>query len=124
MTKRILVVDDEPSVRDAFELALDELDYEVITACDGVEGVEQAKANAPNLVFLDLRMPRMNGIEALRQIKTLYPDVPVYIVTAFQREFIADLRQLALDGYKFDLAQKPLTAAQICEIVASFLGEE
>lgn len=124
MAKRILVVDDEPSVRDAFELALDGLDYEVITACDGVEGVEQVKANVPDLIFLDLKMPRMNGIEALRQIKTHSPDVPVYIVTAFQKEFMAELSQVAQEGYKFDIAQKPLTGAQIREIVASFLREE
>jgi len=118
---KIVVVDDEPSVRDAFELALDGLEYEVLTACNGEEGVELVKKVNPDLVFLDLKMPKMNGVAALRQIKKYSPSIPVYIVSAFQKEFFSELEQVVKDGYSFNIAQKPLSGEQIREIVSCFV---
>jgi DNA-binding NtrC family response regulator len=121
MAKKIVVIDDEPSVRDAFELALDDLEYEVFTACDGIEGVEIVNKYNPDLVFLDLKMPKMNGVEALKEIKKLSPSVPVYIISAFQKEFFSELQEVVEEGYQFNLAQKPLSGIQIREIVSSIL---
>ncbi|RKZ37534.1 MAG: response regulator [Gammaproteobacteria bacterium] len=121
MSKRILVIDDEEGCRDAFVLALEDADYDIDTAENGLVGVEKAKAKPPDLIFLDLRMPKMDGIQALRELRGFMTDVPIYIVTAFYPQFTDQLKQAQDDGYIFELMQKPLGAEQIVEIVAGVL---
>ena len=113
MTRRILVIDDEQAVRDSFEFALTRIGYEVETAADGEAGVRCATARKPDLVFLDLRMPGINGVETLRRLTACCAAVPVCIVTAFRRDFVAQLDQAAHEGLPFSIADKPLTVEQI-----------
>lgn len=116
MGKRILVIDDEEAVRDTFVLALSEVGYDIETAVDGLDGVARAEANPPELIFLDLRMPRMDGVETLRRLQRpggCCADVPVCIVTAFQREFLQPLRKAADEGLRFRILDKPLTIEQV-----------
>lgn len=125
MQRHILVIDDEQSVRDAFALALESEGYEVDTAADGEEGLRKFSVNPPDLVFLDLRMPGMGGIETLRQLKGLSPNTPVYIVTAFYQAYLEPLQALQEEGVTFQLAKKPLGAHDIREITRSvFEGPE
>jgi DNA-binding NtrC family response regulator len=121
MAKRVLVIDDEMVVREAFEFALDDYDCEVVTASGGEEGIALAQNTPVSLVFLDLNMPHMNGIETLRRLQRVIPDVPVYIVTAFLKEFLPQLKQAADEGLVYELAQKPLNSQQIKEIVTAYL---
>ena len=119
MPKHVLVIDDEKAIRDAFTGALAEIGYAVETAASGDEGLAMAKARPPDLVFLDLRMPGMNGVEVLGHLQEPggpCAEVPVYIVTAFRREFIESLRKASDDGLRFDIADKPLTIEQIQQI--------
>lgn len=125
MQRHILVIDDEQSVRDAFALALESEGYEVDTAADGEEGLRKFSVNPPDLVFLDLRMPGMGGIETLRRLKGLSPNTPVYIVTAFYQAYLEPLQALQEEGVTFQLAKKPLGAHDIREITRSvFEGPE
>lgn len=124
MPKRILAIDDEEAVRDAFVLALSEAGYEVETATNGAEGVEKARRHAPALVFIDLRMPGMDGIATLRALHRCCPEVPVYIVTAFQPDYLDQLAQAAREGLRFGIASKPLTADQIRAIATSVFCEQ
>jgi two-component system KDP operon response regulator KdpE len=78
---RILVVDDEVRILNFLSTKLKASGYEVLTAPDGVRGLEQAQAQEPDLVVLDLLMPRMDGLEMLKQLRTFSP-VPVIILTA------------------------------------------
>ena len=121
MTKRVLVIDDERAVRDAFELALED-DFEIDTAEDGEVGLERVRLERPDLVFLDLKMPNLDGVGTLRGIKQIDETIPVYIVTAFQREFMEPLNQAVADGLMFELAAKPLSAEQILAIAKAKLG--
>jgi len=84
MEKKILVVDDDPTIRTAFEERFRLEGYEVITATDGKSGVEKAKEEIPDLVVLDIVMPEMDGIEACRLLKSdsRYRHIPVIIITA------------------------------------------
>jgi CheY-like chemotaxis protein len=124
MTKRILIIDDEPSVRDAFELALTAVGYRVECAVDGVAGVEAASRRCPDLVFLDLKMPGIDGVETLLRLAQQHqPLPPVYIVTAFAREFVARLQTARTEKLTFQLAAKPLTAEQIRRIALIAIGE-
>jgi len=123
MVKSILVIDDERAVRDAFELALMDDGYEVRLAEDGKSGLAAIGEKCPDLVFLDLKMPGMDGVETMRQIKEMEPDAPIYIVTAFQKEFMEPLNKATEDGLEFQIASKPLSGEQIRQIAKAFLGE-
>ena len=70
MTIKILTVDDEPDVRRLIEIKLKKAGFEVITAADGEEGVEKAKAENPDLILMDVMMPKMDGYTAVEKIKT------------------------------------------------------
>jgi CheY-like chemotaxis protein len=122
-TSRILVIDDEEGVRDAFVLALDdEPDIEVIAAENGASGIEQARAQRPDLIFLDLNMPGMTGVEVMRTLLADDPSLAIYIVTAFHQEFMQELKAARGEGLRFELARKPLGADQIRDVVHSILG--
>jgi len=78
---RILVVDDEERILNFLSTKLKASGYEVLTAPNGVKGLEQVQAQEPDLVVLDLLMPKMDGLEMLKQLRTFSP-VPVIILTA------------------------------------------
>lgn len=78
---RILVVDDEERILNFLNSKLKASGYEVLTANNGVMGLEQAQAQEPNLIVLDLLMPKMDGLEMLKELRTFSP-VPVIILTA------------------------------------------
>ncbi len=83
---RILIVEDEPNMvaglRDNFEFE----GYDVITAPDGVAGLERALTEDPDLVILDVMMPRMSGLDVCRQLKAKRPSVPIIMLTARGQE--------------------------------------
>lgn len=119
---KVLTIDDESSIRDSFKLALeDDENIQVFEAENGLEGIKQCKAENPDLIFLDLKMPVMNGTKALQEIRQFAPDIPVYIVTAFAKDFFEELQQLRDQGVHFDVAAKPLSLMQIEQITASAL---
>jgi len=80
----ILVVDDNPDVRLALTTLLEDEGYEVAEADDGDVGLEAARERKPDLILLDLMMPRMNGFETLRELKRDegLSDIPVVVLTA------------------------------------------
>src|SRR6266545_3124006 len=83
---RILIVEDEPAMvaglRDNFEYE----GYEVISAGDGAEGLERALAEEPDLIVLDVMMPRMSGLDVCKQLKTKKPSLPIIMLTARGQE--------------------------------------
>ncbi|WP_347491251.1 response regulator [Desulfoscipio sp. XC116] len=79
----ILVVDDQPGVRYLLDIVIKEVGHRVHTAQNGLEAVEMVRALRPNLVFMDVRMPLMGGLEALNKIKKMFPDTQVVIMTAY-----------------------------------------
>ncbi|WP_313951657.1 response regulator [Accumulibacter sp.] len=115
----ILVIDDDRAVRDAFELALADDGYDIQLAASGQLGLELAAARRPDLVFLDLKMPGMDGVETLRRLQAADATIPVYVATAFAQEYMEGLRQAKQAGLRFQLAAKPLSPNQIRMIVKS-----
>jgi DNA-binding response OmpR family regulator len=83
---KILIVEDEPNMvsglRDNFEFE----GYEVITAGDGVAGLQRALSDSPDLVLLDVMMPRMSGLDVCKQLKAKRPSVPIIMLTARGQE--------------------------------------
>ncbi|MFZ5453007.1 MAG: response regulator [Thermodesulfobacteriota bacterium] len=98
MTKKILVADDEMSIRLLYSEELKEEGYEVYLAANGKEALEIVDKVPLDLVILDIKMPEMNGIEALRQIKEKQPNLPVLLSTAYG-EYRQDFATWASDEY-------------------------
>ncbi|HIJ91652.1 MAG: response regulator [Desulfobulbaceae bacterium] len=96
--KKILLVDDEDSIHLLYREELEDEGYEVHSALSGEEALAQLKIIAPDLVILDINMPGINGIDALRQIKEINPALPVILSSAYQ-EFKQDLATWASDEY-------------------------
>jgi DNA-binding response OmpR family regulator len=102
---RILVVDDEP---DAVELLTEYLTmkgYTVITASNGEEALRKVKENRPHLVLLDIRMPKMDGIEVLKKVREIDNEVGIIMVTAVHEE---EMGRRALELGAFDYITKPI----------------
>ncbi|HNR95304.1 MAG TPA: response regulator, partial [Kiritimatiellia bacterium] len=83
---RILVVEDDQQIADVVEHLLKSNDYEVRTAADGQAALRQFKSYRPDLVFLDLNLPRLSGWEVLRQIRQERSDIPVIMLTSQTEE--------------------------------------
>jgi len=78
----ILIIDDEPNLRRSLGLILQRAGYSVVTAANAGEALQLLQTGSYDLAFLDLKLPDINGIELLPQIKELYPEMPVLILTA------------------------------------------
>lgn len=81
--KKIMVVDDEADFSFAMEYWLKSKGYEVKIAPDGYKAIDLVKDFKPDLVFLDLNMPGIDGVETLRRIRELDKEVPVIVISAF-----------------------------------------
>ena len=81
---RILVVDDVPDNVDILQMRLEAQGYEVVTAADGIEALEKIRELRPDLVLLDVMMPKLDGIETVKRLKAdaSLPFIPVILVTA------------------------------------------
>ncbi len=119
MTQNILVIDDDAAVRGSFQLVLEDMDCTVRVAEDGLQGIELVKAARPDLIFLDLKMPGIDGVETMRRLLAMDNTLKIYIVTAFSQEFLTDLKAAQAEGLVFQLANKPLSSKQIRHIVQS-----
>ena len=97
---RILIVEDDSSLRDLFGEALEGDGYKIYTASDGLQGVEKFEDVNPDLIILDLLMPRMDGWEALERVRKV-SDCPVIIVTGqgTTDEIIRGLLEAGADDY-------------------------
>ncbi len=121
MPKQILVIDDESSIRKSFQLALEDSGYAVQTVESGQKGIEAVQKDKYDLIYLDLKMPGLNGAETLRHLRKIHPQVPVYIITAFYEEFFDDLQRVVEDGIEFEVLRKPVSIDQISTVTKSIL---
>ncbi len=120
MPKTVLVIDDETSVRKSFVLALEDV-CKVETAGSGEAGLKMTKKKF-DIIFCDLKMPGLNGVDTVRLIRKKDKKTPIFIVTAFSKEFKTGLNQLQKEGIEFQLISKPLLSEQIVAVVESVFG--
>jgi two-component system NtrC family response regulator len=116
--KRILVVDDEESLRRVTQLKLQQAGYETITAADGAEALEILDRRPQDLVLTDLKMPGMSGIELLQKIKAAYAEVIVVVITAYGTIESA-VEAMRLGAYDYII--KPVNAEALNLIVSRAL---
>jgi DNA-binding response OmpR family regulator len=115
---RILIIEDEPAMvaglRDNFEYE----GYEVISAGDGVSGLERVLADNPDLVVLDVMMPRMSGLEVCKQVKARRPSVPIIMLTARGQEID---KVVGLELGADDYVTKPFSIRELMARVKAVL---
>jgi len=129
--KRILVVDDEPDVRNFLATCIEDAGFDVETAVDGVDALDKIKARKPDLMTLDMVMPRHSGINLMRKLRQNkeWAEIPVIVITAHaQDEFGSE------DVQKFDafaarqrpkhVLEKPITPASLVKAIGEILEVE
>ncbi|MBX6769495.1 MAG: response regulator transcription factor [Actinomadura rubrobrunea] len=115
---RILVVDDEPAVRESLTSSLEFEGYRVAEAADGVAALEQVERSRPDLVLLDVLMPRMDGLTACRRLRARGATLPVMMLTA--RDMVGD-RVTGLDAGADDYLVKPFELDELLARVRALL---
>ncbi len=121
MSKTILVVEDNPDNMTLIVDVLSSMDYTVLQAGDGVEGLTIAKAQVPDLILMDLSLPRMDGWTATRTLKSqeTLKHIPVIALTA--HAMIGD-RERALEAGCDDYLAKPIDLPALITLLEQYLG--
>lgn len=109
----VLVVDDEQIIRDFFRRLLRE-EFTVVTAKDGYEAIRAAKRNRFDVIFMDVKMPGINGVETLRKIKEVNPEATVFMMTAFE---VPGLIEKAIREGANGCLYKPFDVADVLQAV-------
>ncbi len=120
MGKKILVVDDEPDLLVAIKIRLKAAGYDVEVAKDGAEGLEKARTVEPNLILLDLMLPKMNGYKVCRFIKfdEKYKHIPIIMLTARAEE---DDRILGMETGANLYMTKPFNNKELLENIKKLI---
>ena len=120
-SKKILIVDDEKKIRELLELRLTDEGFEVLQAADGEEGVEQARKHSPDLILMDVMMPKMDGAEAVNVLQQdqKTKDIPVIFLTSMitKEEEASQAFGIEIDTKKHLFIAKPFdTPSLVAEI--------
>ncbi len=127
---KILVVDDDPDILDAVSIILESQDYRVVTARDGIEGLAMLRAERPDLMILDLLMPKMDGFAVCKELKDprwlKYANIPILILTSVREE--ASRRRYELEtGLELDVddyVEKPIPPDVLLQRVGNLLKKK
>jgi DNA-binding response OmpR family regulator len=120
---KVLIIEDEPALRDIYATKLDREGFEVIQAGDGIEGLDQAIQGSPHIILLDVVLPIKDGFDVLKDLKAnpKTSDIPVVILSNLGQEYEVK-RGMSLGANRF-LTKANLTPARIVEEVRQVLGE-
>lgn len=119
-SKKIIgIVDDRESIRELLKEFLEQEDFSVVTADDGLQAIELVKNNDLQLLFMDLRMPNLNGVEALAKIKKIKPEQKVIMMTAYGEENILDQ---AMNLGAYDYIAKPFDLFELATKLQNILS--
>ncbi|WP_129595898.1 response regulator [Anaerophilus nitritogenes] len=120
---KILIVDDEKNILLTLKMYLQKMGYDIQVAMDGIEAIEKAQEYMPNLIFLDILLPKMNGYlvcEALKE-EVMTKSIPIIFMSAkTQKEDIA--KAFAVGGNEYLV--KPFTLEQIKKIIDKYMKED
>ena len=120
MKPRILVIDDESEIRRSVRMILEYEGYDVLEASSGPDGVALAEKESPDLIFLDVKMPGMDGLEALQRIRTANDSVPVVIISGHGTVSTA---VEATKAGAFDFIEKPLASERVLLTIRNALDQ-
>jgi two-component system alkaline phosphatase synthesis response regulator PhoP len=121
--KKILIVDDEVQLVKMVQMRLEVNNYEVVTAHDGMEGIEKAKKENPDLILLDIMLPKMDGYKVCRLLKfdAKYKQIPIIMFSAkVQEKDVALGKEVGADAY----VTKPFKVEDLLGQIKKLLGEQ
>lgn len=115
--KKVIIVDDSLMIRDLLRKALEKCGCNVCAAAkDGKEGIEIFKTHLPDLVFMDLNMPIMDGADAIKSIKEINPNAKIVVLSAMgDDDMIAQVKALGVSSF----VKKPFDIRDIISVLAS-----
>jgi two-component system, OmpR family, alkaline phosphatase synthesis response regulator PhoP len=129
MPRKILIVDDDPDIRDALEVLLEAEGYEVITAFDGEDGLAKIKEDNPDLVILDLLMPKLDGYAMYKTLQEPdwadRKDIPIVVLTSVS-ENVSQRRYELETGARMkvdEYLEKPIDPDDVLESVQKLLAK-
>lgn len=123
---KILIADDDPDIRETVKVILENQSYQLVFASNGEECLEQIRKNTPDLVILDLLMPKKDGFEVIKELRGYhtYPRIPILILTAVKKE--AGNRRYELEtGLSMDVddyIEKPIQPDDLVHRVKKILA--
>lgn len=116
----ILIVDDNISLCKTMSLILRRKGYAVTTAQDGPEAVSQVRERPFDMIFMDIKMPIMDGVETYKRIRSIRPEAAVVMMTAYTVE---DLVEKALQEGAYAIIYKPLDIEEVLQLIQEILRE-
>ncbi|MCQ9205650.1 MAG: response regulator [Omnitrophica bacterium] len=122
---KILIIDDDPDLIESMRVVLESKGYEVISAESGEEGLEKQKKQKPDLIVLDVMMPKMDGFETARAIKKTGNNTPVLMLTAIKDKMGLDFKNSAGDPDWLpvdDYCEKPLDKGSLIAKIEKLLS--
>ena len=123
MPKKILFVEDEPALQKTFGDILKQEGYEMLSALDGQKGLELAKSEKPDLILLDLVLPKMHGFEVLKSLKEdeATQDIPIIVLTNL--EAMGDVEKALEMGATTYLVKASYSLEEVVQKIKKALGE-
>jgi CheY-like chemotaxis protein len=107
MPTKVLIVDDNEHLRNIFRTVLQSAGYQVVQAASGCEAIEKARSSGANLVIMDIDLPDMTGLDAMRAIRKDNSQLPIIGLSAF---FAREWKEKALAAGMMDFLEKPVSA--------------
>lgn len=115
---RVLVVDDQIGMLETFTDILEDKGFNVVTADDGFIAIERAKEQSFDLIFMDIKMPGINGVQTYREIKKINPKIAVIMMTAYSVE---DLVEEAIEEGAYTVVYKPFDMDKVIQTIEKVL---
>ena len=119
--RTVLIIDDEEGIRDVLSRILEDEGYRVFVAEDGIDGLRIAGSNRIDLVFLDVWLPNMGGIDVLKELRNAHPDVEVVVISGHAN---IDLAVKAVKLGAYDFLEKPLGIDRVTTVAKNALAFE
>jgi len=129
MAYKVLLVDDDPDIRDVVTMLLESKGYEMVTACDGIEFLAALRAEEPDLMIIDLLMPKMDGFAVLKELEdgrwSKYRRIPILILSSVREEASRRRYELetALEFNVDDYVEKPINPEVLLERVERLVNK-
>jgi two-component system alkaline phosphatase synthesis response regulator PhoP len=120
---KILIVDDEELILIAWKKELETEGYEVRTALNGEEAIDEAVKEKPDIVITDLIMPGMNGVEVCTKIKEMYPDTEVVFVSGHPAQTEKQIMNFISAGGRDEYLRKPLLDNEIKDVIKGLVED-
>ncbi|MBA7640322.1 Alkaline phosphatase synthesis transcriptional regulatory protein PhoP [subsurface metagenome] len=130
MAKKILLVDDDPDIREALTMILESRGYQTVTASDGIECLAALRAEEPDLMIIDLLMPKMDGFALLKELEdgrwSKYRGTPILILSSVREEASRRRYELetALEFNVDDYVEKPINPDILLERVERLISKK